>query len=125
MYLFDNVIDMDFGSMYPNIIIAFNIERCTMIFKLVLENVMEDDPYDHKFIGEQNVNSAAEDFYEDDEDDGEEKEVDLAYDAGKDFVDNLLTGDYQSLGTIWFNLPTFDELNKEFKNKFEVDYDLH
>ena len=34
MYVFDNVVDMDFSSMYPHIIITFNVAPNTMIGKL-------------------------------------------------------------------------------------------
>ena len=36
MYVFDNVVDMDFSSMYPHIIITFNVAPNTMIGKLII-----------------------------------------------------------------------------------------
>jgi DNA polymerase elongation subunit (family B) len=36
MFIFDNVVDMDFSSMYPHIIIAFNVAPNCMIGKLIV-----------------------------------------------------------------------------------------
>ena len=113
MYIFDNVIDMDFSAMYPHIIIAFNIERNTMIGKLIIEG-FNDERYDHLFIDDQIT-----DVHQDDEDEDED-EIDSTYDAGKDFMDNYLTGDILSIGTKWFNLPSFDTVDKNFRTKFKI-----
>ena len=98
--------------MYPHIIIAFNIERNTMIGKLIIEG-FNDERYDHLFIDEEitDVNN---------EDDEDEDEIDSAYDAGKDFMDNYLTNDVLSIGTKWFNLPSFDIINEEFEKEFKI-----
>lgn len=87
-FIFDNVIDMDFGAMYPNIIITFNIADVSMIGKLI--------------IGE-----TASDYYS--KDNIEDLE---GYDAGKDFMENYLTNNIPMMGSKWFNLPTVDELSK-------------
>ena len=107
MFVFDNVIDMDFSSMYPHIIISFNIERNTMIGKLLIEG-FDKEQYNHIF---DNVESTDVDVDNDSDDD---------IDAGKDFVDNYLTGDTLSIGSKWFNLPSFDELNDKFKKEFKI-----
>ena len=107
MYVYNNVIDMDFSSMYPHIIIAFNIERNTMIGKLIIEG-FNNDRYEHYFIKDKSSKS------DDDDDD------DTTYDAGKDFMDNYLTGDILSMGTKWFNLPDFKTLDTEFRNTFNI-----
>ena len=116
MYVFDNVIDMDFSSMYPHIIIAFNIERHTMISKLIIPDINEDK-YDHIFTNDEiiDINNDI-----DDEDSDEEKEENIGYDSGKDFMDNYLTKDTLSIGTKWFNLPDINEVHNEFKKRFKV-----
>ena len=114
MYVFDNVIDMDFSSMYPHIIISFNIERHTMICKIIIPDITEDK-YDHIFNDEDIIDV---DVSEDDSD--EEKEAELGYDSGKDFLDNYLTKDILSMGTKWFNLPDINEVHKQFKDRFHV-----
>lgn len=114
MYIFDHVIDMDFSSMYPHIIIAFNIERNTMYFKLYIDE-FTDERYDHLFIDDEIT-----DISIDNDDDEDEEEYSPDYDAGKDFIDNYLVGDTMSLGSKWFNLPDFAEINKQFKERFNI-----
>lgn len=114
MYIFDDVIDMDFSAMYPYVIIVFNIERNTMYGKLYIEG-FNDERYDHLFIDDQIT-----DINTDDDDDANDEEYDPAYDSGKDFMDNYLTGDNISLGHKWFNLPNFTDINKKFVEKFGI-----
>lgn len=94
-FIYNNVIDMDFSSMYPNIIIAFNISRRTMIGKLIIER--NQDEY-YKCYN-----------YESD-----------SYDAGKEFMDNYLTGNNLMLGNKWFNLPNISDMNERFKKRFKI-----
>jgi hypothetical protein len=49
-----------------------------------------------------------------------EKE-DEKYDAGKDFVDNMLVNDVASLGTKWFNLPDVSQLDAMIQSKFSIN----
>lgn len=114
MYVFDNVIDMDFAAMYPHIIISFNIERHTMICKLIIPDITEDT-YDHIFTNDEIV-----DIDVDDENGDEEKEFNIGYDSGKDFLDNYLTKDYLSIGSKWFNLPDINEIHNEFISRFNI-----
>lgn len=114
MYVYDDVIDMDFSSMYPHIITAFNIERHTMYGKLSIEG-FNDERYDHLFIDDEITDI---DDIEDGLEEGED--IDATYDSGKDFIDNYLVHDTLSLGTKWFNLPNFEEVNNEFKKKFKI-----
>ena len=118
MYVFANVIDMDFSAMYPHIIVSHNIERNTMIGKLIIPG-FEIDPYDHFFVDEEIYDNS--DDEDDDEDElTEEPEVLRKYDAGRDFVEGYLTGDILSFGKRWFNLPSYDELVKDFKEEYKV-----
>lgn len=106
-YAYRNVVDFDFSSMYPFIMITFNIERNTMIGKLIITvDGYEKDPYEFPHIPKKTKKSQI-------DEDGEFIS-DTKYDSGQDFMDNYLTGDMISLGTKWLNLPTFDELNKNF-----------
>lgn len=100
--------------MYPHIITAFNIERHTMIGKLSIDG-FNDERYDHLFINDE-INDV--DDLVDELEDGEE--IDSKYDSGKDFIDNYLVNDTLSLGSKWFNLPTFEELHNEFKNTYKI-----
>lgn len=117
-FIFDNVIDMDFSSMYPHIMIAFNIERHTMIGKLLLLNPDGSQRITQLANMFMNRPTLMEDYLDDEEeaeilDDGDIEYPDK-YDAGKDFVDNLLTEDTLSLGHKWFDLPTVDKVVEGF-----------
>lgn len=101
--------------MYPHIIIAFNIERNTMIGKIIIPEITED-PYDHIFVDDEIVDVST----DEDDDSDDEKEVDIGYDSGKDFLDNYLTGDIMSVGTKWFNLPDTNTIHNKFKTRFNV-----
>lgn len=94
MYIFDNVVDMDFSSMYPHIIIAFNVSPGSMIGKLLVDREYKD-------------------IYSDVE--GKKE------DAGKDFMDNLLSDNVGNMAIKWFGLPSLTELNEDFKKKFNVN----
>lgn len=94
-YIFDNVIDMDMSSFYPSMIMAFNISPNCIVGKLILNTTIED-LYNTKDI-----------------DEGK-------YDAGKDFVDNLLVNNPANMGSKWFNLPKIDELDRLIKEKFLI-----
>lgn len=85
MFIFRYVIDFDYSSLYPSIIIAFNIGRETMIGKLILDGFshMNPDP------------------------------TDVLYDQGKTFMEALLSKDWPYIGATYFNLPTTEELLEE------------
>lgn len=119
-YIYDNVIDMDFSSMYPHIILAFNIERHTMIGKLQILTA-EGEQVSYQFKAQDwmvdDIDKAKAEFASSNEDDEEDDEFDDRYDAGKDFMDNYLTGDLLALGTKWFDLPTTEYIVDSFKKK--------
>jgi len=115
MFVYDNVTDMDFSAMYPHIIIAFNIERNTMIGKLIIPG-FEEDRYEHFYITSNTAIQTEDDEEEDDENDS----LSSTYDAGKDYVDNMLCGDVISLGTKWHNLPDFETLYMEFRKQYNI-----
>lgn len=98
MYIYDNVIDMDFSSMYPFIIIAFNIAVNSMIGKLIIDGTISD------------VMTAADDESEDKIDD-----------KGKEFMDNYLTENYGNMGSKWFSLPGIYDLDKMVRERFGLD----
>lgn len=97
MYIYNNVVDMDFSSMYPYIIIVFNIAPNTMVGKLTIGGSIEEA-----------YNNAI------DEKTGKKE------DAGKDFIDNMLTGNVLNMGTKWFNLPKTEAIAKELMDHLNV-----
>jgi len=83
--------------MYPSIIICFNIEPNSMIGKLIIESNKEIPNY------------------VDDIDEKGKKE-----DIGKIFIDNMLTGDLNSLGHTFFNLPKLEEIDSIIKERLNI-----
>jgi len=96
-FIFDNIIDMDFSAMYPSIIICFNIEPNSMIGKLIIE-----------------TNKELPNYIEDIDDKGKKEDI------GKIFVDNMLTGDLNSLGHAFFNLPKLEEIDSIIKEELNI-----
>lgn len=89
--------------MYPNIIITFNMAPNTLIGKLFVNESPND------LI--KKINSLKVDELENvDEDDDEEDVGVIIDDMGKEFIDNLLTGDIASTGAKWFNLPKIEDI---------------
>lgn len=115
MYIFDNVVDMDFSSMYPHIIIAFNIAPNCMIGKLIINKKLEE------VINDTMTDLTTYVEVETDEGESEIKNEDEKYDAGKDFVDNMLIGNVANMGVKWFNLPDIHELDSMIRKEFGID----
>jgi DNA polymerase elongation subunit (family B) len=82
-YIYENVIDYDFSSMYPNIICSFNIFTSTQYGRLLIP----DKVYD-----------------------GENPLKQGNYDRGGEFMDNYHTHDFIQTGTRWFNLPSIENM---------------
>lgn len=96
--------------MYPNIIITFNMAPNTLIGKLFVN----DNPND--LI--KKINSLKVSDIENVDDDEDEEEVGVIIDdMGKEFIDNLLTGDIASTGAKWFNLPKIEDILERVKKE--------
>lgn len=95
-YVFRYVVDMDFSSMYPWTIISFNISPKTMIGKLIID----------------------EDHYKGNANKAEEEDIELKFEAGKQFVEDILSQDYTKVGRNWFGLPSV----KDMLNELEEEY---
>ena len=107
-FIFDNCVDFDFSSLYPSIIIGFNIAPNTMIGKLIIGKSILDTTND--IMGDLTTIIAHEDDEGDEEFEELKDETDEKYDAGKFFVDNFLVCSPIQFGTEWFNLPTVEEM---------------
>lgn len=95
MFIFDNVVDMDFTAMYPHIIIAFNIAPNCMVGKLIIGGDIQEAYKNASLDGK-------------------------VEDAGKDFIDNYLTNNVANMGTKWFGLPNVVELNDKIRAHFNL-----
>lgn len=114
-YVFQWVIDMDFSSMYPNILYTFNIAPNTLIGKLFVSETAKD------LVKKLNViyDSNDEEIDNEDEETGEYGlEATLVEDKGKDFIEDYLSLNIPNTGKIWFNLPSTEEVYNRFKNKY-------
>jgi hypothetical protein len=85
-YIFDDEVDFDYSSMYPNTNIAFNISPNTMYGKVIMDKRPGDGP---------------------------------DTDMGKDFLENLPTGNFSTLGSMYLGLPKFEELYVEFEKELK------
>ena len=95
-YIRDYVVDFDFSSLYPSIIIGFNISPATMVGKLFINDKQVVDRYNAPEIASGK------------------------YDAAKDFMEGVLSQNYLMLGTRWFNLPTTDKIFELFEQYFKI-----
>lgn len=92
-FIFGSCIDLDFSAMYPNVICTFNIFAACMIGKLIILNCKDKLTYS--------------------DDEGEENTVD----GGKEFVEDITSDCPLFTGEKWFNLPSFEKLNKEVQRR--------
>lgn len=96
-YIRDYVVDFDFSSLYPSIIIGFNISPASMVGKLFIPDKQVVDRYSAPEIANDK------------------------YDAAKDFMEGVLSQNYLMLGTRWFNLPITNEIFKQFEQYFGLN----
>lgn len=92
------VVDFDYSSLYPSIKITHNIGPHTLVGKIILKEKV----YDRYTNFEMKENK---------------------YDAGKDFVENMLCNNPIMTGVRWFNLPNTMEVMEKFALKFGLEHD--
>ena len=106
-FLFENVFDEDFASLYPSIIRAYNLDKNTQIGKFLL---VDDDTkqkllndYDYTDLFPVSKNEAAA------EGDG------TTPDLGPTLVDSLMSFDFVRIGEKYFDLPSTEDLIEEIE----------
>ena len=92
-FVFSYVIDFDFSSLYPSIIISNNIGQNPLVGKVVLKTD------DWKHINQDPTN--------------------VYFDPAKDLFDDWCTKDYSHTGNKWFNLPKFEDVLKAVEDNEE------
>jgi hypothetical protein len=109
-FLFENVFDEDFDSLYPSIIRAYNLDKNTQVGKFFLvddhikQKLLNDYDYDDLFPVSKNEAAA--------EGDG------TTPDLGPTLVDSIMSFDFTRIGEKYFDLPSTEELIEEIeKNK--------
>lgn len=117
MYVFRYVVDFDYSSLYPSIIITFNIAPNCLIGKLLINESVGDLVKNiNKAIARQEAAKAERkkngDTEEEEDDDDEALEIE---DKGKDFMDDLLCSNPAIVGKKWFNLPGTEDILNQLK----------
>jgi len=87
-FIFKNGMGMDYSSLYPSLILTFNLSADTLAGKLFIEN--------------EDVRERLEFLYDYDT-------VDL-HDLGNIYMENLTTRDWIGIGARFYGLPTVDEM---------------
>jgi DNA polymerase elongation subunit (family B) len=104
-YIFENVFDEDFASLYPSIIRAFNLDKNTQIGKFFLSDTEIKDKLVNEFgysgLFAQSANLEAEDGA-----------LESTNDLGPTLVDSIMSFDFVRIGEKFFNLPSTDDLIK-------------
>jgi DNA polymerase elongation subunit (family B) len=119
-FLYANVFDMDFASLYPSIIRAFNLDKNTQIGKFYLTDqhikakLISEFGYNDLFAVSKNTEATMD--YEDGEDnlvanDGSTE------DLGTTLVDSIMSFDFVRIGEKYFDLPSTEELIKELNKR--------
>lgn len=122
-FIFRNVIDFDFSSLYPSIILAFNIAPNTLIAKLLVnESVDGLIKKFNKALEEREIEkrNREDDEKTTDNEEDEEDDAIIVEDQGKDFIDNLLTENIANTGKRWFNLPDINEICEAIESHYDI-----
>lgn len=104
MFLFENVFDEDFSSLYPSIIRAYNLDRNTQVGKFFLldnhikEKLIDNFDYDGLFPVSKNEEATGEENYTD---------------IGPTLVDSLISHDWVKIGEKYFDLPSTTDMINE------------
>jgi hypothetical protein len=108
-FLFENVFDEDFASLYPSIIRAYNLDKNTQVGKFFLvddhikQKLLNEYDYDDLFPVSKNEAAA--------EGDG------TTPDLGPTLVDSIMSFDFTRIVEKYFDLPSTEELIEEIEKK--------
>lgn len=98
-HFFDDVQDLDFASEYPWAKVTRSLSKSTQFGRLIIPD---------RISSRQNSLPMG----------MTKRAVDLKYyTSGGEFVADYVSGDIISLGSVWFNLPSINEMNEELKER--------
>ena len=110
-YLFRNIFDMDFSSLYPSIIRAYNLDKNTQVGKFFLI----DDHIKNKLTTRYGYDGL---FALSKNDEAEDESADAtSNDIGTTLVDSLVSFDFARVGEKYFDLPSTAELIQKIEEK--------
>jgi DNA polymerase elongation subunit (family B) len=110
-FLFKNTIDVDFSSLYPSIIRAYNLDKNTQVGKFFLvdqhikDKLVNNYGYDGLFVMSKNEES------NDETTDASSNEL------GTTLVDSLMSFDFVRIGEKYFDLPSTEDIIAEIETK--------
>lgn len=97
--IYKNVIDYDYKSLYPSMMVEFGIAPNTMVGRLLLNEGIRDN---------------------------ENRYGDPDYTPGGSFIRDIISKNFNILGSRWFKLPTYDELYKLLEIYFmSINNNIH
>lgn len=108
MFIFENVFDEDFSSLYPSIIRAFNLDKNTQVGKFFLldshikEKLTDEFGYDGLFTVSKNEEGVSGDVSMDD--------------VATTLVDSLISHNWSRIGEKYFDLPSTESMMEELKS---------
>lgn len=104
MFIFENVFDEDFSSLYPSILRAFNLDKNTQIGKFFwVDNKIKDKLYsEFDYDGLFSISKA-------EEAEGQRSNIDL----GPSLVDSLESQNWSRIGEKYFSLPSTENMIEE------------
>lgn len=111
-FIFEDVFDEDFSSLYPSIIMAFNIDETTLLGKYFIydEEIKSNLLSKYDYTNIMNLSKGA--LATSSSTDGNDDELSIH------LVDSLTSFDISRIGEKWFNLPSTKEIVDIFeKNK--------
>ena len=106
MFVYENVFDEDFSSLYPSIIRAYNLDKNCQVGKFFLldeqikNKLLDEYDYDGLFTVSKNEEGLA------------DANVSTS-DIGPTLIDSLVSHDWNMIGRKYFNLPGTSEMIKE------------
>lgn len=107
MFVFENVFDEDFSSLYPSIIQAYNLDKNTQLgkFFLIDEHIKEKLLYKYGYQG----------LFQTSKND-EALGAAATSDLGPTMVDSLMSHDWNRIGDKYFDLPLTSEMIVELES---------
>lgn len=109
--IFEYVCDFDFSSLYPSILLAFNLDSTTEIGRFFLI----DDHIKNKLVSEYGYADLFDTSKNEKADKGALSEDNT--DLGPTFVDSLQSQDWDKVGIKYFDLPSTEELIEKLRKK--------